>query len=66
LFISATKVSIEKKMMLTTDEITKLQGLYTQMLGPALDIYRKDKAERGKKFKNKKQKAPFFCFRFIR
>ncbi|CAF4427297.1 unnamed protein product, partial [Adineta steineri] len=32
--------------MLTSDEVTKLQGLYKQMLRPAIDIYRKDKAER--------------------
>lgn len=44
----ATKVSIEKKNALTNDELTKLQGLYKQMLGPAIDIYRKDVAERGK------------------
>ncbi|UJR28669.1 hypothetical protein I4U23_009898 [Adineta vaga] len=42
----ATKVSIAKKNMLTADELTKLQGLYKQMLRPAIDIYRKDKVER--------------------
>lgn len=35
--------------MLTGDEIGKLQGLYKQMLGPAIDIYRKDVADRGKR-----------------
>lgn len=44
----ATKVSIERKNYLTADEITKLQGLYRQMIGPSTEIYRKDRAERGK------------------
>jgi hypothetical protein len=49
LLILATKVSIERKNTLTTDERTKLQGLYKQMLGPAIEIYRKDTVERGEK-----------------
>lgn len=46
--VLATKVSIERKNQLTADEITKLQGFYRQMIGPAVEIYRKDVAERGK------------------
>ncbi|CAF0900115.1 unnamed protein product [Rotaria sp. Silwood1] len=42
----ATKVSIEKKNILTNEEITKLQGLYKQMLGPAYEIYQKDRVDR--------------------
>lgn len=44
----ATKVSIERKNILTTDEVSKLQGLYHQMLGPAMEIQRRDLMERGK------------------
>jgi hypothetical protein len=47
-FLLATKVSIERKNYLTADESTKLKGLYRQMLGPAMEIYRKDRTERGK------------------
>jgi Holliday junction resolvasome RuvABC ATP-dependent DNA helicase subunit len=47
-YFVATKVSIERKDVLNIDEITKLQGLYKQMYKPAIDIYRKDTAERGK------------------
>jgi len=46
--ILATKVSIERKDILTTDEFNKLQGLYTQMLGPAIEIYQQDKDQRGR------------------
>jgi Holliday junction resolvasome RuvABC ATP-dependent DNA helicase subunit len=54
-YFIATKVSIERKDVLNIDEITKLQGLYKQMYKPAIDIYRKDTAERGKiKEKNEK------------
>jgi hypothetical protein len=49
LLILASRVSITKKDTLTPDEITKLEGLYKQMLRPAIDIYRKDKAERGRR-----------------
>jgi hypothetical protein len=44
---SATKVSIERKDMLSSDELSKLQGFYRQMLGPAIEIHRKDLTERG-------------------
>ena len=60
LFFLATKVSIERKNMLTLDEVTKLQGLYRQMLGPAMEIHRKDSAERGKQ--KKKNSLLLFCF----
>lgn len=46
--ILATKVTIEQKDVLTTDEYHKLQGLYLQKLGPATQIYLKDKEERSK------------------
>jgi hypothetical protein len=42
------------------DEITKLQSLYKQMLGPAIDIYQRDRAERGKTRKKKRRKKIFF------
>ncbi|CAF3406424.1 unnamed protein product [Rotaria sp. Silwood1] len=42
----ATRVSIERHDVLTTEEFDKLQGLYTQMFRPAMEIYRKDKDER--------------------
>lgn len=45
---SATKVSIERKNTLTTDEMNKLETLYKQMLSPAIDIHRRDIADRGK------------------
>lgn len=50
----ATKVSIERKNVLSTNEIERLEKLYQQMLGPAMDIYRRDQNERGKneKFDN--------------
>ena len=47
-FFSATKVSIERRDVLTKDEFHKLEGLYKQMLGPAVEIHRKDKEKRGK------------------
>ncbi|CAF2557981.1 unnamed protein product [Rotaria sp. Silwood2] len=42
----ATRVSIERHDILTTEEFDKLHGLYTQMFRPAMEIYRKDKDER--------------------
>ncbi|CAF3064750.1 unnamed protein product [Rotaria socialis] len=42
----ASKVSIERHDILTTEELNKLQGLYAQMVRPAMEIYRKDTEER--------------------
>ncbi|CAF4058119.1 unnamed protein product [Rotaria sordida] len=42
----ATRVSIERHDILTIEELDKLQGFYTQMLRPAMEIFRKDKDER--------------------
>jgi len=63
LFI-ATKVSIERQKSLNAEEKTKLRALYKQMLGPAIDIYRKDATERGTKQKtrNEKRKKKFVFF----
>lgn len=47
-YIEATKVSIETHNMLTPDEVNKLQELHTQLLRPALEIYRKDTDKRCK------------------
>jgi hypothetical protein len=46
LLFEATKVSIERKDTLVSSEIDRLKRLYTQMLGPAMNIYRQDKHER--------------------
>lgn len=46
--ILATKVSVERRDILTTDEFKKLQGLYLQKLGSATQIYEQDKEERGR------------------
>lgn len=46
--ISATKVSIERKDKFSNDEFDRLEKLYKQLLGPAINIYRVDKRARGK------------------
>ena len=62
---SATKVSIERKNILSPDEIERLEKLYQQMLGPAIDIYRRDLTERGEeKQSTGKATTNFFVFRF--
>ncbi|CAF1377156.1 unnamed protein product, partial [Didymodactylos carnosus] len=42
----ATKVSIEKMNTQTKEDLTRLQTLYKQMLGPAVEVYEKDVRER--------------------
>lgn len=52
LFILATKVSIEKRDILSAAETKKLQELYVQKMGPAKVIYEEDREQRGKRKTN--------------
>jgi len=58
----AKKVSIERRDILTNDQINKLQQMYRQKLGPATEIYRKDKEERGRKWIEDRRKKSRILF----